>query len=104
VEYEWIFGRGRERIIIQRWRRPDKIWELTVIWPSGEMDTEGYLEVSTLTDLHMRLERELAQSGWVLQEFRPERRKSQRRRQTRPLSPSTDRRRLGRVTPLVKRK
>jgi hypothetical protein len=104
VEYEWIFQRADRQIIVQRWRRPDKVWELSVIWPSGEIDTEGFFDLSALTSLHNQLERELARSGWALQTFRPERRRTQRRGQVRPQSATKDRRKLGRVTPLVKRK
>jgi len=104
VEYEWVFQRGRETITVQRWRRPDRVWELTVIWPSGETEREGYVDVIALIDQHMRLERELAKSGWALKDFRPERRKRDRRQSPRPYSASTDRRKLGRITPLVRRK
>jgi len=104
VEYEWVFQRGREQIIVQRWRRPDRVWELTVVWPTGEMEREGYVDVAALIDQHVRLERELAKSGWALREFRPERRKRERRQSTRPFSASDDRRKLGHVTPLVKKK
>lgn len=95
-----MFRRGRQRVIVQRWRRPDKVWELTLIWPSGEVETEGYVDVSALAALHAQLERELTRSGWVLSEFRPERRKLERRRKPRPRSAATDRRRLGRLAAL----
>jgi len=104
VEYEWVFQRGREQIIVQRWRRPDRIWELAIIWPTNETEREGYVDVAALIDQHMRLERQLAKSGWVLREFRPERRKRERRQSARPHAASTDRRKLGRITPLVRRK
>ena len=103
MEYEWVFQRAGRQIIVQRWRRPDRIWELTVVWPSGETDTKGYLDVSALVSPHVQLELALARSGWVMREFRPERRVTHRRSQRRPQSAKTDRRRLGRVTPLVKR-
>ena len=99
-----MFQRGRKRITVQRWRRPDRVWELTVIWPTGEMAREGYVDVVALIAQHMRLERELAKSGWALREFKPERRKQDRRRSARPCSATTDRRKLGRITPLVRRK
>ena len=104
MEYEWVFQRRRQQIIVQRWRRPDRVWELTVIWPTGETEREGYLDVAVLIEQHLRLERELAKSGWALREFRPERRKRDRRRSPRAYSASTDRRKLGRVTPLVRLK
>ena len=104
MEYEWIFKRGRQQIVVQRWRRPDKVWELTVIWPTGELEREGYADLAPLIEQHLRLERELAKSGWALKEFRPERRKRDRRRTPRPNSAKSDRRKLGRLTPLVKRK
>jgi hypothetical protein len=102
VEYEWVFQRGRQQVIVQRWRRPDKVWELTLIWPTGEVETEGYVDMSALVALHMRLERELVRSGWVLHEFRPERRKLNRRRKPRPRSAAMDRRRFGRLAALRK--
>jgi hypothetical protein len=79
VEYEWIFQRDGQKVVVQRWRRPDRIWELSLIWTSGEVETEGYLDVGTLVDEHVRLERELTRAGWALVEFRPERRKYDRR-------------------------
>lgn len=104
VEYEWVYRRGRQQIVVQRWRRPDKVWELTVIWPTGETETEGYVDRTALSTQHARLERQLAKAGWALIEFRPERRRRQRRQAARPLSASTDRRQLGRVVALMKRR
>jgi hypothetical protein len=100
VEYEWIFERAGERVIIQRWRRPDKVWELTLVWPTGEVETEAYTDISLLTDLHMKLERELTRSGWVLHLFRPERRRLDRRKKVRPGAAAKDRRKLGRLAAL----
>lgn len=100
MEYEWVFERGSRKVIVQRWRRPDKVWELTLIWPSGEVETEGYVDISALVDLHIRLERELTRSGWVLLAFRPERRRLERRKQSKLRSATTDRRRLGRLAAL----
>jgi hypothetical protein len=80
VEYEWIFQRDGQKIIVQRWRRPDKIWELSLIWTSGEVETEGYLDADALVAEQVKLERELTLAGWALVEFRPERRKYDRRR------------------------
>jgi hypothetical protein len=100
VEYEWVFERAGERLIVQRWRRPDRVWELSVIWPSGERETEGYVDFGALSAIHARLERELARSGWSLHEFSPERRRVTRRGRERAASPATDRRKLGRLTPL----
>jgi hypothetical protein len=103
VEYEWVYQRERERVTVQRWRRPDKVWELTLIWSSGEVETEGYVDLELLSGVHARLERELIRGGWELREFRPERRKFQRRRTLRPKSASSDRRKLGRLAALRKR-
>lgn len=99
VEYEWVFQRGNEKLIVQRWCRPDRVWELTVIWPSGEAETEGYLDVAALGDILAQLERELIRSGWALLEFRPERRNRQLKADLRPQQPSADRRKLGRLAP-----
>ena len=104
VEYEWVYRRGNQQMVVQRWRRPDKVWELTVFWPNGEAETEGYVDRSALSTQHARLERQLAKAGWALIEFRPERRRRQRRQETRPLSASSDRRQLGRVVALMKRR
>ncbi len=97
VEYEWIFQRDGLRVVVQRWRRPDRIWELSLIWSSGEIETEGYTEIATLVEEHVKLERELLRSGWILLEFRPERRKHDRRVLMK-LRSAIDRRRLGRST------
>ena len=101
VEYEWIFERDGQKVIVQRWRRPDRIWELTLIWTTGEIETEGYLDVAALVDEHVKLERELVRAGWALVEFRPERRQYDRRQQTK-LRSAIDRRRLGRPGSLHK--
>jgi len=98
VEYEWVFQREDEKLIVQRWRRPDKVWELTVIWPSGEAETEGYLDTVALSAVHVRLERELARSGWALMEFSPERRgRARPPSPPSPPKPAADRRKLGRL-------
>jgi hypothetical protein len=103
VEYEWIFQRDGQRVIVQRWRRPDRIWELTLIWTSGEVETEGYADVDALVEEHVKLERELMRAGWTLVEFRPERRKYDRRRNT-VLRSGIDRRRFSRPARLVPQK
>jgi hypothetical protein len=95
VEYEWIFQRDSQQVVVQRWQRPDRIWELTLIWTSGEVETEGYVDVDSLVKEHVKLERELMRSGWTLVEFRPERRKFDRRR-LRKLRSGIDRRRFAR--------
>jgi hypothetical protein len=95
VEYEWTFQRDGQKVIVQRWQRPDRIWELTLIWTTGEVETEGYVDVEDLVQEHTKLERELVRSGWTLVEFRPERRKYDRRR-LRRLRSGIDRRRFAR--------
>ena len=96
VEYEWIFERDGQKVIVQRWRRPDRIWELTLIWTTGEIETEGYADVDTLVEEHVKLEQELMRSGWTLVEFRPERREYDRRLMRRPSG--IDRRRFAHPT------
>ena len=103
MHYEWVFERNGERLIVQRWHRPDRVWELTVVWPTGDLETEGYVDQGALADVHLRLERELARSGWSLREFRPERRRVRRRTSARPQAAATDRRKLGRLAPLRRR-
>jgi hypothetical protein len=103
VEHEWIFQRGHQKVVVQRWRRPDRIWELSLIWTTGEVETEGYLDVDALVDEHVRLERELTQAGWTLVEFHPERRKYDRRRLSKMRS-GIDRRKFCRPAPLRAKK
>jgi hypothetical protein len=104
VEYEWIFQRGRQKVVVQRWRRPDKIWELSLVWTSGEVETEGYVDVAALVDEQVRLERELTQSGWTLVRFHPERRRYDRRRRLSKLRSGIDRRKFSHPTPLPAKK
>lgn len=100
MEFEWIFRRGDDLIVVHRRLRGDRIWELSVTWPSGETETEGYVDVSSLFGLHFLLERELVRSGWALSNFTPERRRLERRSIYRPRSAARDRRKLGRITPI----
>jgi hypothetical protein len=70
VEYTWVFQREGQKVLGQHWRRPDKVWELSLIWPSGEIETEDYVDVSALVDQHERVARALTQSGWSAVESR----------------------------------
>jgi hypothetical protein len=97
VGYEWIFHRDGQLVVVQRWCRPDRIWELSLVWTSGETETQGYLDVAALVEEYARLERALTESGWTLVEFRPERRKYDRRRLAK-LRSAIDRRKLSRPT------
>jgi hypothetical protein len=101
VEYEWIFQRDGQMVVVQRWQRPDRIWELTLIWTTGEVETEGYIDLDVLVAEHVKLERELMRSGWKLVEFRPERRKYDRRK-IRRLRSGIDRRRFARPAAVKK--
>jgi hypothetical protein len=75
----WTFRRGYEQLVLQRHAEDENRGLTLVVIANGNVSTIPFQDESALRVFQADMEELLVRTGWVLQEFSPERRKRDRR-------------------------